>query len=190
MNILILDQLPAYISFEKQATKADGTKDDPTGTPTVSIYEEGGGDSSYDNSQITGSPFTCAKINSKTGNYGVLVDKTLFTAGKIYRALYEWTVDGVNTAAMDVFLAVNTSSFKADVSALALEATLTAIKGGGWTDETLKDIRDAITTLDGKAALEATLTAIKGAKWTTETLKAIKDAIDEIVNENFNGAGR
>jgi hypothetical protein len=145
MRLLILDKLPAYISFEKQATKADGTKSDPTGTPTVSIYEEGGADGSYDNSQITGSPFTCAKINAKTGSYGVLVDKSLFTAGKVYRALYEWTVDAIDTAAVDLFLALNSSDLKADVSALALEATLTAIKGAGWTVEDLKAIYDIVS---------------------------------------------
>jgi hypothetical protein len=74
--------------------------------------------------------------------------------------------------------------------AAALEATLTAIKGAGWTTETLKAIRDAIATaqadLDNPAqykadvsalALEATLTAIKGATWSNETLKAIYDLI-------------
>lgn len=39
--------------------------------------------------------------------------------------------------------------YKADVSALALEATLTAIKGGGWTDETLKAIKDAVDAIAG-----------------------------------------
>lgn len=41
----------------------------------------------------------------------------------------------------------NPGDFKADVSALALEATLTAIKGAGWSDETLvalKAVVDAI----------------------------------------------
>ncbi len=113
MNILILDKLPDYITFEKQATKVDGTKTDPTGTPTVSIYEEGGADANYDSAQIAGSPFTCAKINGKTGNYGKLVAKSLFTAGKIYRALFEWTVDGVATAAVDVYHAINSSDLKA-----------------------------------------------------------------------------
>jgi len=68
-------------------------------------------------------------------------------------------------------------NFKADVSALALEATLTAIKGAGWNaaTDTLEKIRDALIAaqadLDNpdqyKAdvtalALEATLTAIGG----------------------------
>jgi len=37
----------------------------------------------------------------------------------------------------------------ADVSALALEATLTAIKGAGWSTETLKAIKDAIDAISG-----------------------------------------
>jgi len=113
VKLIILDKLPAYFSFEKQATKVDGTKVDPTGTPTVSIYKEGGADANYDSTQITGSPFTCAKINGKTGNYGKLVAKSLFTAGKIYRALFEWTVDGIATADVDVYHAINSSDLKA-----------------------------------------------------------------------------
>lgn len=42
----------------------------------------------------------------------------------------------------------NPDQFKADVSALALEATLTAIKGGGWSIETLKAIYDAIVAVN------------------------------------------
>jgi len=42
----------------------------------------------------------------------------------------------------------NPDQYKADVSSLALEATLTAIKGAGWTTETLKAIADAIDALD------------------------------------------
>lgn len=98
------------------------------------------------------------------------------------------------------------ANFMADVSALALEATLTAIKGSGWTDETLKAIKDAIDALSfGDAteakqdaieakldlpanfmadvsalALEATLTAIKGTGWTDENLTTIDGLIDDI----------
>jgi hypothetical protein len=57
--------------------------------------------------------------------------------------------------------------------AVALEATLTALKGAGWTTETLKAIKDA-------QALEATLTAIKGATWSTQTLEVIVAYVDEL----------
>jgi len=105
------------------------------------------------------------------------------------------------------------SGLKADAVAeiqagLALEATLTAIKGTGWTDETLVALMTAIEAIvpgsgataqevweyvtrtltdpdSYKAdvsglALESTLTAIKGAGWTTETLAAIDVLIDAI----------
>ena len=105
------------------------------------------------------------------------------------------------------------SGLKADAVAeiqagLALEATLTAMKGIGWTNETLVALMTAIETIvpgsgataqevweyvtrtltdpdSYKAdvsglALEATLTAIKGAGWTTETLAAIDVLIDAI----------
>lgn len=45
-------------------------------------------------------------------------------------------------------------NFKADVSALSLEGTLTAIKGVGWSTETLKVIKDAIDALNNLAASE------------------------------------
>ncbi len=44
--------------------------------------------------------------------------------------------------------------YKADVSALALEATLTAMKGAGWTVETLHAIYDAIAALGDVTAAE------------------------------------
>jgi len=85
--------------------------------------------------------------------------------------------------------------YKADVSALALEATLTAIKGSGWTTETLKAIKEYVDDLEGRltatragyldnlsagaVALEATLTAIKGAGWSTQTLVSL---MTEILN--------
>ena len=56
------------------------------------------------------------------------------------------------------------NSYKADISALALEATLTAIKGGGWSNETLKAIKDAIDVVDGIVddVLEDTGTTLDG----------------------------
>ena len=42
----------------------------------------------------------------------------------------------------------NPANFMADVSALALEATLTAIKGAGWTNETLKLIKELVDELE------------------------------------------
>ena len=79
---------------------------------------------------------------------------------------------------------------------MALEATLTAIKGGGWTDETLVtlstehgwilgdtgEILNDTERLPLNPASEDTLTAMKGAGWSTETLKVIKDAIDALNN--------
>ena len=41
----------------------------------------------------------------------------------------------------------NPDQYKADVAALALEATLTAMKGVGWTTETMKLIKDLIETI-------------------------------------------
>jgi len=83
----------------------------------------------------------------------------------------------------------------------ALEATLTAIKGTGWTNETLKAIKDSVDDAEYYAELaatdtaaikpktdnlpatpadEATLNAIKGSGWTNETLTKIVVDISNI----------
>ena len=128
-----IDLYPTFMPFEKQATKADGTKINPAATPTVRIFEEGGADATFDNSEIAGSPFTCAIINAKVGNYGVLVAKSLFTAGKIYRVLFEWTIDGIATAFEESFLATDSSDFKATVTNLDVAVSSRATNAGVWT---------------------------------------------------------
>ena len=45
-----------------------------------------------------------------------------------------------------------------DIEGLALESTLTAIKGNGWTDETLKAIKDALDAEVGPGGLSCTWT--------------------------------
>lgn len=79
---------------------------------------------------------------------------------------------------------------KADVSALALEATVGALNNlssadaeaaataalNAYDPPTKAELDTAVSPL----ALEATLTAIKGAGWTDETLAAIKAAVDAI----------
>lgn len=102
--------------------------------------------------------------------------------------------------------AIDADALKADAiteiqAGLALEATLTAIKGAGWTRETLKAIKDSVDDAEYYAELassdtsaiklktdnlpatpadEATLNAIKGAGWTDETLVALMTAIEAI----------
>lgn len=56
-------------------------------------------------------------------------------------ATVDTVVDGIATTL------ANPDNFKADVSALALESTLTAMKGAGWTTETLKAIKDAVDAI-------------------------------------------
>ena len=48
--------------------------------------------------------------------------------------------------------ATSRTASKADITALALESTLTAMKGAGWTDETLKAIKDASAPAVGAIA--------------------------------------
>ncbi len=69
-----------------------------------------------------------------------------------------------NIAAVETKLDIP-ANFMADVSALALEATLTAIKGAGWTDENLKTIDELIDAI--KADMEAVLDLTGGASETS-----------------------
>lgn len=119
---IYLDLSPDYIPFMIQATTAAGASSNPT-VDSLIIYEEGGANAVFDSTTVTGSPFDPAQVNSKTGLWGVLVAKSVFTAGRFYVALWEMTVDSVATSKVEIFFATNASSFKADVSLLALEAT-------------------------------------------------------------------
>jgi len=112
MNTIIKDLQPTYFPVVYQFIKYDGQKYDLTGTPTVTIYEEDGTDSSFGSTEVTGSPFTIAKLNSKTGLYGVMVAKSLFTTGYFYRFLWEATINGVDTAGQEIYFACDSSSFK------------------------------------------------------------------------------
>jgi len=129
MKNLILDLQPDYIPLTIQCTTSDGTKTDPS-SYTVTLYEEDGGDSTFSSTQVTGSPFTLAKINSKTGYYGVLVPKTVFTSGKYYMLLWELTIDGVTTAGQEIYFACNSGSFK-NYSGGAYRKVYTVTDGNG-----------------------------------------------------------
>lgn len=63
---------------------------------------------------------------------------------------------------------------------LALEATLTAIKGAGWTTESLKVIRDALTAvqadLDNPSQYKADVSALA----TTAHLQEVEDKVDTV----------
>ena len=99
-----------------------------------------------------------AKTESYSSRYNITLDTTLPSKAS------QTSVDAIATTLLG----------------MALEATLTAIKGAGWSSETLKNIRDVV-------ALETSLTAIKGSGWSTETLKVIKDAITALNNLSASG---
>lgn len=202
MKTLFLDLLPAYIPFIIQCTKGDGDKVDPT-VDNLIIYEEGGANGTFDSTTITGSPFDPDQVNSKTGLWGKLIDKSVFTAGKIYIALWEMTVDGKTTAMKEVYFVCNASDFKSDISDLALEASVqdaitaigTPMQAG--SEVVLTEAYDAAKTAAQESSLESiedALYEIKGEGWSTETLKAIYDLgtggasigeIEEVLEDKF-----
>ena len=149
MNTIFLDLATAYIPFIVQCTKATGDKVDPT-VDNLIIYEEGGANATFDAGTIAGSPFDPAKVNVKTGLWGVLVDKSALTAGKFYIALWEMTVDGVTTAKVERYFACNASSFKATgFSTHSAADVVTAIETGGSKLDALYDKLPSKTYLTG-----------------------------------------
>ncbi len=70
--------------------------------------------------------------------------------------------DEVNVGSVKGVAVTSVDDFKADVSALALEATLTAMKGDGWTTETLLAIFNAVTASAGSGSLSCTGTLVDG----------------------------
>lgn len=75
------------------------------------------------------------------------------------------------------------ATYKADVSALALEDTLTAMKGAGWTNETLVALDTAITAVMAWAAAaisasytSGTISDIRGSSWSIAMTDLTLDA--------------
>lgn len=129
MENIYLDLHSTYIPFVIQTTKSDGTKYDPSSS-SLTIYEEDGADSSFSSSQITGSPFSLSQINSLTGLYGTMIPKSSFTTGKYYLALWELTVDSINTAGQEIYFVCNAESFK-DYSGGSIREVYTVLDQSG-----------------------------------------------------------
>ena len=129
---------------------------------------------------------------------------TIATAGIVAREQADTALlsDGVAVASI-ANDAITAAALKADAvteiqNGLALEATLTAIKGAGWTTRTLKAIYssavDALSNAENTwtdlanggrldlliDSIITHLTDIKGAGWTDETLVSLQALIDAI----------
>lgn len=82
---------------------------------------------------------------------------------------------------LEVFEVVDYDSYKADVSALALETSVQSIISSLDNGSSgLVALKNLIEAIDTSTELQARFTEIKGASWTNETLFAIKEAIDNI----------
>jgi len=112
-----------------------------------------------------------AAILDDTGTSGVITASgTVTTLTNLPDAPTDWL-----TAA-----AVKADAVTKIQSGLALEATLTAIKGAGWTTESLKVIRDALTAvqadLDNPSQYKADVSALA----TTAHLQEVEDKVDTV----------
>jgi hypothetical protein len=121
---------------------------------------------------------------SESGALPVWQDFLVVTAN-VYDTLCSTDTFDVNVATIATD-AITAAALKADAvteiqNGLALEATLTAIKGAGWTNETLVNIMALVDEAEQFAesasgyayASDAALTDIKGTGWTNETLVKI-----------------
>lgn len=94
----------------------------------------------------------------------------------------------VDTTAVD-FTSTDRTTLNTLAATAALEASVTAIKGAGWTNENIKSIYDRIGVPVGAsisadlaaklstANFNTAITALKGAGWTDESIKGIFDRI-------------
>jgi hypothetical protein len=164
MQLIYLDLAPAYIPFMVQCTDGTGLKIDPT-VDNLIIYEEGGGDAAFDSTTIAGSPFDPAQVNTKTGLWGVLVAKSALTAGKWYIALWEMTVDGIQTSKEDIYFACNSSQFKADVSNLDVAVSSRLATAGYTAPPTAQNNADAVldTATEGTWTMRKILRIVMAA---------------------------
>ena len=138
---------------------------------------------------------------SESGALPVWQDFLVVTAN-VYDTLCSTDTFDVNVATIATD-AITAAALKADAvteiqNGLALEATLTAIKGAGWTTQTLKAIYssavDALSNAENTwtdlanggrldlliDSIITHLTDIKGAGWTDETLVSLQALIDAI----------
>lgn len=116
------------------------------------------------------------------------------------------TVDQQDLVSYVVDKVYQPDNYKADVSALALEATLTAMKGTGWTDENLVSLQAAIEAIDTNSIMETLIdgftfeqiiqimVAVLAGKLTktgnTLRFRDLADTIDRLIVETDNNKQR
>lgn len=104
-------------------------------------------------------------VREQTGGSPHTTDIVIGSGVMEWDGTAEIPLSTIDTNVDDVETILGTpANFMADVSALALEATLTAIKGAGWTDETLVAIKSVIDAIlvDTGTTLDAKLDTIDG----------------------------
>ena len=108
---------------------------------------------------------------------------TVETLKAIKDAIDEISVSGASAAEVWAYATrtlTDPASYKADVSALALEATLTAIKGAGWTDENIKEIVDYLE--NATYGLSALKTLIDTVDTVVDAIKVNSDKLPRLVS--------
>lgn len=178
---------------------ATGAVTAATGTPSGVLYIDGVADTAT--VTITGSnPYKWSvtlpalTAGQRVDMYITATIATIATAGIVASEQADTSLlsDGVAVASI-ANDAITAAAIKADAvtkiqNGLALEATLTAIKGIGWTNETLVNIMALVDEAEQFAesasgyayANDAALTDIKGTGWTDETLVSLQALIDAI----------
>lgn len=106
-------------------------------------------------------PVLLSHVNYPAGAYEIAIAATAangFAANNTYAVFCTLAIDAQNPTGFVGSFDLKPIIADTDVSLLALEATLTAMKGSGWTDETLKAIKAALDVEVGSGALSCTWT--------------------------------
>jgi len=157
-----------YILFAVQCSSADGAKVDPTAY-SLAVYEIDGSVSTIAGTAITGSPFTPAQLEAKTGLWAVKIAKTAFTVDKQYLFIWEMTVDGVSAAKQEIWCAVNTTSFMTDTTGLSTFDPA--------SDSVIVDFTGVAMQTDIADSEDTLLTAISNATKGLSTFDPVTDTV-------------
>ena len=110
MKIIYKDIYTDYMPVSIQLNKTSGAVTDPT-VDNLSVYKVGDS-ASFSLTQVTGSPFDPAKINDKTGLWGIMIAKSVFAINTNYLFYWEVTVDGIETAKREDVFVCDSEAFK------------------------------------------------------------------------------
>lgn len=132
--------------------------------------------------QLAGQPVNAVAAVTFPASIGTSTLDENIVSGIVQSELVSY---GVGTSDLDATGAQAAAAAAIAAANLALEATLTAMKGAGWTTETMKAIKDAVPTAAANfaAVLRTQLTEGYAANGTVPTLEQLLFLIQQSLHE-------